>query len=116
MIVSILQQGNDKFIPGWPWYLDKCELGSAVGGSKTLLPDLYEVQECIDAVRKQYHDANGFTMNFPCGKFSNSKCNCVAVFNMTSWNSNQKSYKTCRFHKGKDNSQKAQKTYKTDFV
>ena len=78
MIVSFLQQDNGKIIPGWPWYLDKCELGSAVGGSKTLLPDLYEVQECIDAVRKQYHAANGFTMNFPCGP--PKKCNCVALF------------------------------------
>ena len=29
----------------------------------------------------------------------------VAVFNMTGWNSNQKSYKTCRFHKGKYDSE-----------
>ena len=99
MIVSILQQGNDKFIPGWAWYLDKCETGSAVGGSKTLLPDLYEVQECIDAVRKQYRRANGFTMDFPCDY--PKKCNCWAVFDMTGWNSDQKLWKTCRFHTGK---------------
>ena len=105
MIVSFLQQGNDRIISGWSCCLDKFETGSAVGGSKTLLPQLYTVEECIDAVRKQHHDANGFTMNFPCGKFSNSKCNCVAVFNMTGWNSNQKSYKTRRFHKGKYNSE-----------
>ena len=103
MIVSFLQQGNDRIIPGWLWYLDKCETGSAVGGSKSLLPDLYTVQECIDAVRKQYHAANGFTMNFPCGP--PKKCNCVALFDMKVWNSNQKPYKTCRFHKGKYNSE-----------
>ena len=103
MIVSFLQQGNDRIISGWPCYLDKSETGSAVGGSKTLLPQLYTVQECIDVVRKHYHAANGFTMNFPCGP--PKKCNCVALFDMEGWNSNQKLYKTCRFHKGKYNSE-----------
>ena len=97
---------TEEIIPGWPWYLDKCETGSAVGGSKKLLPNLYTVQECIDAVRKQYHAANGFTMNFPCGSYPNYKCNCVAVFAMKGWNSHQhENYKTCRFHKGKDDSE-----------
>ena len=105
MIVSFLQEGNGKIIPGWPWYLDKCETGTAVGGSEKLLPHKYTVQECIDVVRKQYPAANGFTMNFPCGH--PKKCNCSAVFDMKGWNSHffngtYQLWKTCRFHdKGK---------------
>ena len=100
MIVSFLQQGNDKIVSFfWPWYLDKCDTGSAVGGSEKLLPHLYTVQQCIDVVRSQYHAANGFTMTFPCEY--PKKCNCYAVFNMEGWNSDQQLWKTCSFHKGK---------------
>ena len=79
--------------------MDKCEDGSADGGSEKLLPHLYTSQQCIDAVRKQYRRANGFTMDFPCDW--PKKCNCWAVFDMTGWNSDQKLWKTCRFHTGK---------------
>ena len=103
-IVSFLQQDNGKIIPGWPWYLDKCKTGIAVGRSVKLQPHLYTVQECIDVVRSQHRVANGFTMEYPCGP--PKKCNCSAVFNMTGWNSHffngtYQLYKTCRFYKGK---------------
>ena len=103
-IVSFLQQDNGKIIPGWPWYLDKCKTGIAVGRSVKLQPHLYTVQECIDVVRSQHRVANGFTMEYPCGP--PKKCNCSAVFNTTGWNSHffngtYQLYKTCRFYKGK---------------
>ena len=41
----------------------------------------YTQQECIDAVRVQHPDANGFTRDEPC----HPKCNCFAQIGMTAW-------------------------------
>ena len=78
--------------------MGKCKLGTAVGGSVTMLQK-YTVQQCIDSVRSEYPAANGFTMNYPCNH--PTKCNCYAQFGMKSWKNHQY-FKTCRFSdKGK---------------
>ena len=107
MIVSFLQQGNGEInhhVIERPWYLGKCEAGTAVGGSEKMLRFKYTVKQCIDSVRLEYPAANGFTMDFPCGY--PKKCNCYAVFDMKGWNTHffegtYQLWKTCRFHKGK---------------
>ena len=97
MIVSFLQ-------PEKPWYLDKCKIGVAIRDKELKLPDKYTEPECFDAVRKQYPDANGVSMNNPCGNPRGypKKCNCYAMFGMKGWYGGKlqgwKAYKTCRFN------------------
>ena len=77
---------------------DVCKIGDGVGGSEKKLPDLYTLQQCIDAVRLQYPDANGATMNLPCDGSENGfddVCECYAEFGMTGWNSDQ-SWQSCK--------------------
>ena len=103
IIVSFFQQGNGRIIHDTrPWYLGKCEVGTAVGGSEKMLRFKYTVQQCIDSVRLEYPAANGFTMNYPCDY--PTKCNCYAIIGMESWkiNHQHQGFKTCRFNdKGK---------------
>ena len=73
---------------------DVCKIGDGVGGSEKKLSDLYTLQQCIDAVRLQYPNANGATMNLPCDGPAN-KCECYAEFGMTGWNSDQ-SWQSCK--------------------
>ena len=89
------QQGNSRMIDQRPWYLGKCEVGIAVGGSEKMLQNNYTTQECIDSVRVEYPGANGFTINHPCDY--PTKCNCYAQFGMKSWKDHQH-FKTCRLN------------------
>ena len=84
--------------------MDKCKIGVAIRDKELKLPDKYTEPECFDAVRKQYPDANGVTMNNPCGNPRGypKKCNCYAMFGMKGWYGGKfqgwKAYKTCRFN------------------
>ena len=96
---SLIPGGNGEInVNERPWYMGKCKLGTAVGGSVTMLQK-YTVQQCIDSVRSEYPAANGFTMEYPCPH----KCKCWAEFGMTGWDrSDPIIRKACKFSdKGK---------------
>ena len=55
----------------------------------------YTKQECFDAVRLKFPNANGVTTSEPCP----NECKCYAEFGMTGWNS-EKGWLSCMFSKG----------------
>ena len=71
-----------------------CKTGDGVGGSEKKLSGSYTTQECIDAVRLHFPNANGITRSQPCP----NKCKCYAEFGMTGWNSKRK-WLSCMFSK-----------------
>ena len=93
-----------KSIPNeifWSTYLGglRCQIGDGVGigGSEKKLTGFYTIQQCSDAVRLQFPNANGFTRSEPCP----NRCQCFAEFGMTGWDSKQ-NWQSCMFsNKGK---------------
>ena len=81
---SFPQQGNGL----------RCQIGDGVGvgGSEKKLTGFYTIQQCIDAVKLQHPNANGFTRSEPCP----NQCQCFAEFGMTGWDSKQ-NWQSCRF-------------------
>ena len=76
-----------------------CKIGDGIGGSEKKLPGSYTIQQCIDAVRLQYPNANGATRTEPCP----NECECYAEFGMTGWNRDQY-WQSCIFsNRGKYN-------------
>ena len=80
----LLRQGNNG--------VQRCQIGDGVGGSEKKLKGSHTIQQCIDAVRLQYPNANGATSTEPCP----NECECYAEFGMSEWNSDQ-SWQSCMF-------------------
>jgi len=75
----------------------ECQRGDGVGGSEKKLSGLYSRQQCIEAVRSQYPDANGFTFgSWSSYRSCGTRCECYAEFDMTDWD-NKRTWESCKF-------------------
>jgi len=78
--------------------VNECQRGDGVGGTEKKLSGLYSRQQCIEAVRSQFPEANGFTFGSwssygSCG----TKCECYAEFSMNGWD-NKRTWESCTFN------------------
>ena len=80
----LLRQGNNG--------VQRCQIGDGVGGSEKKLTGFYTIQQCSDAVKLQFPNANGFTRSEPCP----NQCQCFAEFGMTGWDS-KRNWQSCKF-------------------
>ena len=74
-----------------------CKIGDGVGPSESKLEGSYTIQECINAVKESYPNANGATISSPCKE---GTCKCYAEFGMTGWNFERTDYQSCMFKEG----------------
>ena len=83
----------------WSLMLEDCRIGDGTGasGSEIELSGTYTRQGCIDAVRRDYPDANGLTMTNPC---DDDQCECFAEINMDDWISDRTWWQACQFLEG----------------
>ena len=79
--------------------LEDCRIGDGTGASASEIEIIgnFTKQECIDAVRRDYPNANGATMSNPC---DDDTCRCFAEINMDDWLYDRTSYQSCQFLEG----------------